>query len=140
MTLLSFKIFPQFWLAKSTLIIHHNQLMMTKFRRILHSMKPMTSKVQPFCMLMHHWPRRPGDKVELFWLWKQKWRTFHSFQEWELGEIKWQEQHKDIELEGWHLPFGEYLRSWTTLNVHYQRWTWHACFSYIIKLGIILNE
>ena len=31
----SFKIFPQFWLAKSTRVIHHNQLMMTKFGRIL---------------------------------------------------------------------------------------------------------
>ena len=31
----SFKIFPQFWLAKSTCIIHHNQLLMTKFGRIL---------------------------------------------------------------------------------------------------------
>ena len=31
----SFKIFPRFWLAKSTLLIHHNQLLMTKFGRIL---------------------------------------------------------------------------------------------------------
>ena len=31
----SFKIFPQFWLAKSTRIIHHNHLLMTKFGRIL---------------------------------------------------------------------------------------------------------
>ena len=31
----SFKIFPRFWLAKTTRIIHHNQLMMTKFGRIL---------------------------------------------------------------------------------------------------------
>ena len=31
----SFKIFPQIWLAKSTRIIHHNQLLMTKFGRIL---------------------------------------------------------------------------------------------------------
>ena len=30
-----FKIFPQFWLAKSTLMIHHNQLLMTRFGRIL---------------------------------------------------------------------------------------------------------
>ena len=34
----SFKIFPQFWLAKSTCIIHHNQLLMTKFGRILQLM------------------------------------------------------------------------------------------------------
>ena len=31
----SFKIFPRFWLAKSTHIIHHNQLLMTKFGKIL---------------------------------------------------------------------------------------------------------
>ena len=31
----SFKIFPRFWLAKSTRIIHHNQLLTTKFGRIL---------------------------------------------------------------------------------------------------------
>ena len=30
----SFKMFPQFWLAKSTHIIHHNQSLMTKFGRI----------------------------------------------------------------------------------------------------------
>ena len=26
------------------------------------------------------------------------------------------------QLEGRHLLFGEYLRSWTNLNVHYRRW------------------
>ena len=31
----SFKIFTPFWLAKSTRIIHHNQLLMTKFGGIL---------------------------------------------------------------------------------------------------------
>ena len=31
----SFKIFPWFWLAKSTCIIHHNQLSLTKFGRSL---------------------------------------------------------------------------------------------------------
>ena len=31
----SFKIFPRFWLAKSTRIIHHNQPLMTKFGRML---------------------------------------------------------------------------------------------------------
>ena len=31
----SFKIFPLFWLAKSTRLIHHNQFLMTKFGRIL---------------------------------------------------------------------------------------------------------
>ena len=31
----SFKIFPRFWLAKSTRLIYHNQFLMTKFGRIL---------------------------------------------------------------------------------------------------------
>ena len=31
----SFKIFPRFWLAKSSRMIHYNQLLMTKFGRIL---------------------------------------------------------------------------------------------------------
>ena len=31
----SFKIFLRFWLAKTTRIIHHNQLLLTKFGRIL---------------------------------------------------------------------------------------------------------
>ena len=31
----SFKIFPRFWLAKSTRLINHIQLLMTKFGRIL---------------------------------------------------------------------------------------------------------
>ena len=43
----SFKIFPQFWLAKSTPIIHSNQLLMTKFGRILLFNEEMTSKMQP---------------------------------------------------------------------------------------------
>ena len=74
----SFKIFPQFWLAKSTRITHHNQLLMTKFRRILSSTRKWCQKCSPL-QVKAPLPRRPGDEVELFWLWK-KWRTFHSFQ------------------------------------------------------------
>ena len=44
----SFKIFPQFWLAKSTHIIHHNQLLMTKFGRIL----CLTRKWRQKCSLL----------------------------------------------------------------------------------------
>ena len=44
----SFKIFPQFWLAKSTRIIHHNQLLMTKFGRIL----CLTKKWRQKCSLL----------------------------------------------------------------------------------------
>ena len=59
----------------------------------------------------------------VFWLWKQKWRTFHSFQKEELGEIvaKIMERTARRQFEGWHLLFGEYLWGWTTLKVHYGR-------------------
>ena len=44
----SFKIFPQFWLAKSTRIIHHNQLLITKYGRIL----CLTRKWRQKCSLL----------------------------------------------------------------------------------------
>ena len=75
----SFKIFPQFWLAKSTRIIHHNQLLINKFRRILSLKRKWRQKCSPL-QVKAPLPRRPGDEVELFWLWRKKWRTFHSFQ------------------------------------------------------------
>ena len=58
---------------------------------------------------------------------KKKWRTFHSFQEQELqlelGEMIAKNTAKTArrQLGGRHLLFGEYLRSWTNLNVHYRR-------------------
>ena len=81
----SFKIFSRFWLAKSTRSIHHNQLLMTKFGRIL----CLTRKWRQKCSV------RAGNKA----------RTARR------------------QLEGRLLLFGEYLRSWTNLNVHYRRWT-----------------
>ena len=44
----SFKIFPQFWLARSTRVIHHNQLLMTTFGRIL----CLTRKWRQKCSLL----------------------------------------------------------------------------------------
>ena len=46
----SFKIFPQFWLAKSTRIIRHNRLLMTKCERIL----CLTKKWRQKCSLQIH--------------------------------------------------------------------------------------
>ena len=40
----SFKIFPRFWLVKTTRIIHHNQLLFTKFGKNLRHIESMTSK------------------------------------------------------------------------------------------------
>ena len=39
--------FPCFWLVKTTRIIHHNQLLFTKFGKKLRHIESMTSKVQP---------------------------------------------------------------------------------------------
>ena len=68
----SFKIFSRFWLVKTTHIIHHNQLLFTKFGKNLRHIESMTSKVQPAenywtrCRLLNRWPRKPGDKVVLY--------------------------------------------------------------------------
>ena len=43
----SIKIFFHFWLVKTTRIIHHNQLLFTKFGKNLRHIESMTSKVQP---------------------------------------------------------------------------------------------
>ena len=108
----SFKIFPQLWLAKSTCIIHHNQLLMTKFGRILCLTRKWRQKCSPL-QVKAPLPRRPGDEVELFWLWKKKWPTFHSLQEQELqlelGEMIAKNTAKTArrQLRGWHLLFGE---------------------------------
>ena len=63
-TYYSFKIFPQFWLAKSTRIIHYNQLLMTKFGRILCLTRKWRQKCSPL-QVKASLPRRPGDEVEL---------------------------------------------------------------------------
>ena len=59
----SFKIFPRFWLAKSTCLIHRNQLLMTKFGRILCLARKPRKKAAFL---------QARDEVELFWLrtWK----------------------------------------------------------------------
>ena len=43
----SLKIFSHFWLVKTTRIIHHNQLLFTKFGKNLRHIESMASKVQP---------------------------------------------------------------------------------------------
>ena len=43
----SFKIFPRFWLVKTTRMIHHNPLLFTKFGKNLRHIESMTSRVQP---------------------------------------------------------------------------------------------
>ena len=42
----SFKIFSRFWLVKTTRIIHHNQVLFTKFGKHLRHIESLTSKVE----------------------------------------------------------------------------------------------
>ena len=121
----SLKIFPQFWLAKSTRLIHHNQLLLTKFGRIL----CLTRKWRKKCSLLQ--VNEPLTEKTWGRGWvvlavKTKWPTLHSF--WdkelqlELGKIMAKNSKKARrQLGGQNLLFGEYLRSWRNLNVHYRR-------------------
>ena len=51
----SFKIFSLFWLVKTTHIIHHNQLLFTKFGKNLRHIESMMSKVEPSEKLLNQW-------------------------------------------------------------------------------------
>ena len=87
----SFKIFPKFWLAKSTRIIHHNQLLMTKVGRILCLTRKWRQKSGAIgscknaaCYRLRHRYREDlGTRLSCFGC-EKKWRTLHSL---ELGEI-----------------------------------------------------
>ena len=56
----SFKIFPRFWLVKTTRILRHNQLLVT--RQIWTNDVKSTAR----CTLLNRWPRKSGDKVVLY--------------------------------------------------------------------------
>ena len=84
----SFKIFSRFWLVKTTRIIHHNQLLFTKFGKNLRHFESMTSKVQPAknywtddvksaarCRLLNRWPRNLGTWLCYIW-WAEKQRAY----------------------------------------------------------------
>ena len=82
----SFKIFPCFWLVKTTCLIHHNQLLLTKFRKnfvilnwhqkfvILNQLHQNDVKSSVCCRLLNHRLRKPGDVVVLCW-WAEKQRV-----------------------------------------------------------------
>ena len=83
----------QFWLAKSTRIIHHDQLLNCHWT-----------------VKLNRWLRKPGDEVELFRLFEQNGgtvgRTLYSFH----GEIfsKNIARTTRSQLDGQHLLFGVY--------------------------------
>ena len=66
----SFKIFSLFWLVKTTHIIHHNQLLFTKFGKNLRHIESMTSKEEPS---ENYWT----NDVKIFAI-LNKWRQKYS--------------------------------------------------------------
>ena len=117
----SFKIFPQFWLAKSTSIITHNQLLMTKFGRILCLSRKWLKK----CSLLQV-NAQLTEKT-----WGRDWVVFvvktkmadttagrTTELQLELGKIMAKNIAKTArwQLGGRHLLFRECLRSWTNLT------------------------
>ena len=86
---------------------------MTKFERILRLMNRSRQKCSLLagsCIVNREdlWTR-----LSCFGCENKRWRTFHSFQEQELGEIiaKNMVRAATTQLEGRHLLSGEYLRS-----------------------------
>ena len=93
----SFKIFLRFWLVKTARIIHHNQLLLTKYWtndvksaarwKLLNQWRQNDVKSAARRRLLNRWPRKPGDKVVLFWFTeKQRAKWQNSFKN---GEIFW---------------------------------------------------
>ena len=127
-----FKIFLCFWLAGISRIIHHNQLLLTKLGRIL---PYWTDDVESAAQLQIIEPltkKTLGQGWVVLVVNTKNSGTFHSFHQEGICVllVKNRARAARKQLERWHLLFGEYLRSWTTLyllnlpiNVHYRRWT-----------------
>ena len=109
----SFKIFPRFWLGKTTRIIHHDQLLNSHIELMTSKWRHRFNNLSYWTVILNRWPRKPGDEVELFWLFEQNgWtvgRTLCSFH----GEIlsKNMARTAKSQLDGQHLLFGVYLQT-----------------------------
>ena len=89
----SFKIFLRFWLVKTALIIHHNQLLLAKYWTADVKVQPAENywtddvKNAGRCRLYNRSPRKPGDMVVFFWgAENQRAKLWNSFKN---GEIFW---------------------------------------------------
>ena len=106
------------WMTKMPDIFHHNQLLKTKFRRILQMWK-MTTKVQQRWQIIEQLTEKTWGWDWFFLPWVQNGETFHLFHEEEIGKllVKNIARTAGRKLNGTHLLFGEYLHYWTTLNL-----------------------
>ena len=133
----SFKIYLCPWSAKITHIIHHGQLLSTKFERILpywtDDVKSAAKLQITESLTEKTWRRGWVVIVAMVASENKNGGTFHSYhQQQEIGELLAKNIARTTrrQLEGRHLLFGEYLRNWTTLyplnlpiKVDYRRWT-----------------
>ena len=147
----SFKIFPWFWLAKSTHLIHHNQLLMTKFGRILcltrkwrkkygllQVNEPLTEKTwgQGWVVLVVKTKMADTSlvsRVKTIAGTRRsniKKHSKNSKTTWKATSAIWRI------FEEVDKPKRTLLKmNWTSID----QWRW-SCFSYVFKLWIILNE
>ena len=116
----------RFWLVKTTRIIHHNQLLFTKFgknphynywindvksaarRKLLNQWRQNDIKSAARCRLLNRWPRKPGLRLcYIWWAEKQRAKWWNSFNKKE--EIFWMNNKAIIE-------FG-FRRIWRILQI-----------------------
>ena len=141
-------------MAKIPCIIHHNQLLSTNLQEFCDM---WTDDVNRAAKLTDYWTVSREDQgtrlsclLVVIIVVIQNGRTFHSFQEEEIGELLTKNTARRQHY-GRHLLIGEYLQNWTTLyplnlpiNIRYRKWTFpidrgkHVLAWF--KLGIILNE
>ena len=107
----SFKIFPRIWSVKTTRIIHHNQLLFTKFGknlrhwindveiavlcRLLNRSRQNNVKNAARCRLLNRWPKKPGDEIVLSLVSRKTKSEMAKLN----GEVFWMNNEAIIELD-----------------------------------------
>ena len=108
----SFKLFPCFWLVKTTRIIHHNQVLLefgTNFVR-LNRWRQNDVKSAAWLQVIEPLTIKTWGQGWVVLVVRTKWRNITLFSA-KYCPKTWYEQHED----GRHLLFGVYLQTWTDL-------------------------
>ena len=120
----SFKIFPRFWLVKTTNIIHHNQLLLIKFGKyfvILNGWRQNDIKSAAWLQVIDLLTKKTWGRgwVVLVVTCRTKWRnchgTFHSFQGKILSKNITRTARRQLDRQ--YLLFGVYLQTCADLNL-----------------------
>ena len=112
----SFKLFPRFWLVKTTRIIYHNQLLLTKFEKkfvILNRWRQNDVKSAAWLQVIEPLTEKTWERGWVVLVVRTKWRncrgTFHSFHLEMLSKNIARTARK--QLDGQHLLLGVYLQT-----------------------------